>query len=692
MSVLGSVAFALFVALVARLWFLQVLNETEYDNQSEDNTTDLIIEPAPRGRILDVNGRVLVDNRPSIFITVDKGEMVDVAKDDRLAMFLHIAKEVSATGRLTKVAELETKYQSNQYGPFGVVPVLGDITEDLQVYLAEHSTQFPGVHTRVEIVRDYPFGDLAAHILGYVGTLNEEELARVRSRPTDKPYLADDEIGKSGIELFYEDYLRGSPGRRTVVVDKFNNVLEERDKVPAQAGSDLWLTIDIDLQKMAEDQLRQGLAFAREQGVPQHDAESTKDVPLAAPAGSIVVLDPRNGAVRALASYPTYDPALFSGGGISQGAFDELNDPGNHYPLINRVIQGTYPPGSTFKPFTAYAAMDTGLLGPRGLLNPTAEYLDTGKFRIPECRGETCEFRNAGASQYGPVNLPLALTYSSDVYFYNLAAGFSMLSGFDDESPQHAAGLFGYGQTTGVTLPQESAGRLPTRAWKDSLCRDYPEAYSDCTWRTGDTLNTAIGQGDVLATPMQIANAYATLANGGTLYQPNLVAKVTDPVTKNEERTFGARVLRKVYYPDSFSALINEGLAGVTTLHNTDIKQGTAYQAFLNFPMESWPVSGKTGTSERQSADANKLIADTALFAAWGPAYDPQYAAAVVMEEAGFGGTYAAPVVRNIFEAIANDSVPKAYNRDELAAQAAEAAAAALADGEGTEEGAGGRS
>lgn len=678
MSVLGSVAFALFVALVARLWFLQVLNETEYLDLAEDNTTDLIIEPAPRGRILDVNGRILVDNRTSIFVTVDKGELLETSSVDRAAMFLRIAKELSATGRLTKVAELEKKYESNLYGPFGVVPLVGDISEELQVYLAEHSADFPGIGTRIEIVRDYPFGDVAAHLLGYVGTLNPEELARVRSRPTDKPYLADDEIGKSGIELFYEDALRGSPGSYKVVVDKFNTVLEIFDEVPAQAGSDIRLTIDVDLQKLAEDALREQLAYVREFGTPQTDIETGEDIPTKAPAGSVVVTDPNSGEVRAMASYPTYDPAIFSGDGISQADFEELTDPRNHLPLINRVIQGTYPPGSTFKTITAYAALDTGMLGPRGVLNPGAEWQDTGFYTLDPCLGE-CLFRNAGGQAYGPVDLPLALTYSSDVYFYNLAAGFSMRPGFDEESPQRAAALFGFGKTTGITLPQESPGRLPTREWLSSLCRDYPEDYSDCRWGTGRTLNTAIGQGDVLATPMQIVNAYATFANGGTLYQPNLVRAVVDPFDGTDITTFEPRVLREVYYPDGFRQYIDLGLAGVTTVHVSDKIQGTAYDPFINFPHDSWPVAGKTGTSERQSLNPNELTADTALFAAWGPTYDPRYVAAAVLEEAGFGGTAAAPIIARIFQAIANDAVPTAYNRAELAEQAAALAAEALA-------------
>jgi len=678
MSVLGSVCFALFMVLVARLWFLQILNETEFDARAEDNTTDVIIEPAPRGKILDAKGRVLVDNRPSIVITLDKGEMLDVSRDERADMLLRLARELSATGRYTKVAQLENRYQSDQYGPFGVVPAVGDIAETLQVYLAEHRDDFPGVGTRADIVRDYPYGSLAAHVLGYVGTVNEEELAFVRSRDSEKPYLADDEIGKSGIELFYEDALRGTPGKKTVIVDRFNNILEERDVEPAEAGSDVQLTIDIDVQKLAEDQLRWGLERARSQE-DGDDLETGLKIKHLAPAGSVVILDPGDGAVRAMASYPTYDPDIFSGGGLSQATFDALSDPDNNLPLVNRAIQGSYPPGSTYKPITAYAALDSGLIGERGILSANAEYSDTGRFFVPGCVGETCLFFNAGKVRLGPVNLSHALTLSSDVYFYNLAASFSGLSGFDEESPQVAGRLFGYGQPTGITLPQESPGRVPGRVWKAQLCVDNPDVFKFCEWLTGDTLNTSIGQGDMLATPLQIANSFAVLANGGTLFAPNVVQAILDPITGEQLRTFGPRVVRRVFYPDHFEATINAGLAGVMTFDDPDEdkQDGTAFGAFKDFPHEEWPVLGKTGTSERQNI--GRVTADTALFVAWGPGDDPEYVASIVIEEAGFGGNFAAPVIRQIFEAIATDSVPPAYTRDELAIQEAEKAAEARA-------------
>ena len=662
LAVLAAVVISLFVPLIGRLWYLQVIKETAFVERAADNTTETIIELAPRGRILDVQGRVLVDNRASILVTIDKEEMASVAADDLQDLFFSLATEISRSGNLTKVNQIEAAYRSNRYGPFAEVPVVQDISEELQIYLAEYSYKFPGVNTTVTTVRDYPYGSLAAHILGYVGLLSEDEMSSVALK--QKTYLANDEIGKSGIELFYEDALRGTPGRKVVTVDKFNNILEVNEEVPAKAGSDVQLTIDIDLQALAEQELARGLTLARQQPTK---FEEEGVVIFNAPAGAMVVMDPRDGSIVAMASHPTFDPELFVSG-ISNDDFDDLTDPGNFLPLLNRAIQGTYPPGSTFKPFTAYAALDTGLIGSRGILGIDDPFYDEGIFTIPNCEGGTCQFQNAGEAAYGDVDLKLALTYSSDVYFYNLAASFDILPGFDLESVQVAARAFGYGSRTGVTLAGEGSVRIPTPASRRDAYRENPEAFLTGQWLTGDTLNTSIGQGDVLATPLQIVNAYSALINGGTLYAPNLGARTLDPISGETQVEFAPRVLKEIYLPDAFSDPILEGLADVTTWRSEIGTEGTAYNAFKDFPHDEWPVSGKTGTSEKQVENA--LIADYGLFVGWGPNPNPEYVAVVVLEEAGFGGQVAAPVIRRYFERIALGSVP-AYlsqsEKDELA-------------------------
>ncbi len=668
LGILGAVAISLFIPLVARLWYLQILKETEFIERVQDNTTEEIIERAPRGRILDVNGRVLVDNRQSIVVTIDKEEMATVESSELDDLFFDLAKEISLSGKLTKVSQIEAAYKSERYGPFAKVPVVSDISKELQVYLAEYSYKWPGVGTTVVTVREYPYGNLAAHLLGYVGSLSEDEIEQVQN--AEKTYLANDEIGKAGIELFYENALRGTPGRKIVVVDKFNNILEVVEEVPARAGSDVQLTIDIDLQAMAEQYLKDGLDVARQQPTK---FEEEGVIIYKAPAGAMVVMNPQDGSILAMASYPTYDPELFVSG-ISQDEFDDLINPANSLPLLNRPIQGTYPPGSTFKPFTAYAALDTGLIGSRGILGVNSMYLDEGVYTIPTCEGGTCQFQNAGGLPNGEVDLRLALTYSSDVYFYNLATHFDILPGFDLESVQVAATYFGFGSPSGVTLANENGGRIPTPESRREAYRQNPEAFLTDKWLTGDTLNTSIGQGDVLATPLQIANAYSALVNGGTLYAPNIGLRTINPITGETEVEFKPRVTREIYLPSAFSGPIEDGLAGVTTWRRTDNGQeGTAYSAFLNFPHEDWPVAGKTGTSEKQSLD--ELIADYALFVGWGPNPDPEYVAVVILEEAGFGGAVAAPVVRRYFEKIAYGIVPRFLSvaeADEVARQQAQ--------------------
>ncbi len=658
LAILAAVTISLFVPLVARLWYLQIIKETAFIERAADNTTETIIELAPRGRILDSEGRILVDNRPSIVVTIDKEEMATVGENSLTDLFFDLATEISRSGNLTKVTQIEEAYRSTRYGPFAQVPVVQDISEELQIYLAEYSYRFPGVNTTVTTVRDYPYGTVAAHILGYVGLLSENEMASVVNK--EKTYLANDEIGKSGIELFYEDALRGTPGRKVVTVDKFNNILEINEETAAKAGSDVQLTINIDLQALAEKELERGLNLARQQPTK---FEEEGVVIFNAPAGAMVLMDPNDGSILAMASHPTFDPELFVSG-ISQDDFDDLTDPGNYLPLLNRSIQGQYPPGSTFKPFTAYAALDTGLIGSRGILGVDSLFYDEGIFTIPNCEGGTCQFQNAGEAEYGDVDLRLALTYSSDVYFYNLAANFDILPGFDLESVQVAARYFGYGVRTGVTLADEGSGRIPTPASRREAYRQNPEAFLTGQWLTGDTLNTSIGQGDVLATPLQIANAYSALVNGGTLYAPNLGMRVLDPITGNTEVEFAPRILREIYLPETISEPILDGLAGVTTWRADNGTEGTAYEAFKDFPHDDWPVSGKTGTSEKQAAD--RLIADYGLFVGWGPNPEPEYVAVIVLEEAGFGGQVAAPVIRKYFEYIATGTVPRTLNQDEL--------------------------
>ena len=650
LGLLGVLALSLFAALGARLWYLQVLTETEAQEQAEANIARKISVPAPRGRILDVNGKVMVDNRPSNVVVIDgyvlRNEMTSA---ERSALALKLAREITGTGRLVKAASIEQAMNDEQYGPFDQVPIAFDVTEEFQVFMAERSKEFPGVDVVERTVRDYPYDTLAAHVLGYVGPLTQTELDSRAEHP--KNYQAVDEIGKAGSELAFEDWLRGTPGWREFEVDAQGNVIKQLDYVPPVAGNDVQLTIDVDVQSLVEAELVQGLLDAQTQ---QDEDVIERYVTFAAPAGAAVVLDPSDGAVVAMASYPTYDPSAFIGG-ISTEEFDALNAEGARAPLNNRAIQGLYSPGSTFKPFTSYAAIDTGLLGPRGFLRIDQYTPDPGYYELFSCEGDQCRFTNANETEYGDVDLRRSLTVSSDVYYYKLAEQFSVRRGFDTDEVQQTAREFGFGAASGIALPYEQAGLMPDPEIKKQRHEENPEAFPDSDWRTGDTLNVSIGQGDVNATPLQLANAYAVFANGGTLYAPNIAARVLDPLTGEVIMEFGPRVINQVWMPPEVRDPIIEGLLGVTQQ-----EEGTAFDAFLDFPTLSWPVAAKTGTSEVDGKS------DFAVFAAFGPEPEADYVMSLVLEEAGFGGEAAAPVVRRVLEPIATESVEERLTDEQL--------------------------
>jgi penicillin-binding protein 2 len=360
MSILGVVVVSLFGALFARLWYLQVMAAPEYQVEARENRVRVVAEEGPRGRILDAKGRVIVDNRTSLVVTVNPRELEEV--DDRDGLVLRLAETLTRFGVPTKVATIERTLADRQYDPLQPVPVAIDVPEELELYLAERAEEFPSVTVRRESVRSYPHGQAAAHLLGYVGRISREELEAKQGtkdapRPIAKPYQPDSDIGKSGVEQTYEDELRGVPGRRVVEIDARNRPVRTVEYTPPRPGNDIQLTVDLDLQLMAERALAEQLAAIR--GGRTRDGKKVQ-----APAGSIVVLDPRNGAVLAMASYPTYDPAEFVNG-ISEARYRALTGGAEaDNPLINRAIQGLYAPGSTFKPITAYAALASGMITP----------------------------------------------------------------------------------------------------------------------------------------------------------------------------------------------------------------------------------------------------------------------------------------------------------------------------------------
>ena len=627
LGILGIVVLSLFGALFARLWILQVMDAAEYRTAVEANSIREVQEDAPRGRILDRTGRVIVDNEVARVVTVNPFELDET--DDHDGIVLRLARELTRAGVPTKVADIEERLADPQFSRFDPVPVAVGVPEELEVYLAERADEFPSVEVSREWVRSYPYGRLAAHVVGYVGRINDEELAEAEAEgPEDKPYLPSSEIGKSGIELVYEDQLRGTPGVRTIEVDVENEPVRTVESTPPVRGNDVQLAIDIDVQLKAETALREQLEFARGGGGENR-----------APAGSVVALDPRNGDVLAMASYPDYDPTEFVNG-ISSRRFAEIqgDDPVRN-PLINRAIQGRYAPGSTFKLVTGYAALTDGVIGPADVV------ADPGFYKIEGCSGQGCTKKNAGENPHGNVDMAEALTVSSNVYFYRLGDRYWIDRETHGDGIQRAARLFGFDEVTGVELPFEASGTIPD-----------PDDYE--SWGSGDNVNLAIGQGYVTVTTLQLANAYATLAEEGTRYEPRIVLRVLGPM--DDPRVPGPVVLEnepvvaeKIPMPAEVWDPIHRGLLGVASSASP---RGTAYTTFQGFDLESFAITSKTGTA----TVAKK--ADTSVFAAYGPDAEPSMVVTAILEESGYGGEAAAPVTRRIFEQASGqpDSTPDA--------------------------------
>jgi penicillin-binding protein 2 len=638
LSIVGVIVMALFSALFVRLWFLQVGAGGGAEAAATSNRIRVVEEPAIRGRILDAKGRVLVGNRVADVITFDRSARVK--GDDRKAV-------IGRLGELLGVSAKSIKKTINDPGiaAFAPVPLAIDVPIETISFIAEHKEDFPGIETERLTIREYPNGRLAAHLLGYIGEINEEELEARRGQG----YRPGDKIGKAGVEQMFESELRGEPRVLRLEVDSRGRVVSVHEDRPAVPGKDVQLTIDLDIQRIAEESLRQGMEGARQMQDP--NAEQGFQT-YNAGAGSVVVLNARDGSVAAMASAPDYDPAAFTNG-IPRETFAEFENEDSNFPLLNRAVQGQYAPGSTFKLISALAGLNSDLITPGHTVNDQG-YLDVGDLR----------FENARGKKHGTVDLPRALTVSSDVYFYEIGRdlwqryntevnenGGSAKQGY---AIQDTATEFGFGAPTGIGLSAEATGRVPDQQFKEDFNRTNPdleERRVNSLWLPGDSVILAIGQGDLLVTPIQLANAYATFANGGTRYTPRLASALLEPRTGHEEappevyrQLAPQRVGQLDIDPEARSAIML-GLAGVTVN-----ARGTANGAFQGF---EGSTAGKTGTAEVVGKQ------DTSLFVGMNPLENPQYVTLAIVEEAGFGSAVAAPIVRRVMEALNGNLLPE---------------------------------
>lgn len=612
---LGIVILSMFGALMLRLWFLQVLAFDTYSHAADATHVRLVpVQPA-RGKILDRNGDVLVSNRPSYVVSVRLDALDKDQKNptlDRLAALLNLTR-----------AEVDKRLADVRVLPYTPVPVATDVPENTIVYIREHQDEFPGVIGEIRPVRIYPHASLAAHAIGYVGEISADQLSQDRYRG----YRTGAIVGRSGLEYAYEHDLHGKEGLVKILVDSAGKVRgEPLGTLDPRPGLDLVTTIDDRIQALTEESLTLGLQRARS----IYDKDSAKHY--LAPAGGAVVLDPRNGQVVAMASYPTYDPTAFVGG-ISKSEFASLaNDPAN--PLLNRPAQAAFPPGSTFKAVTAAAALQEGIASGGG------KYACPSSFRFSDVT-----FHNWKASDGGAISLPQALTESCDTVFYGFGGEFyrRFVRG-GGERLQDYARAFGMGAPTGLELPFENSGRIPDKTWLKDVHARFPQLFPYNIWLPGYTINMSIGQGDVLTTPLQLALAYSAVANGGTIYRPQLGLELRDG--DKVVTTFKPEEVRKVGVTDANLAVIRRGLEGVATSSS-----GTAKGAFAGFPFGAVTIAAKTGTAELKTLPPKQPYA---WFVAYAPANNPQYLVVVMLEEAGHGGETAAPVARRIIEGLFN--------------------------------------
>jgi penicillin-binding protein 2 len=630
LAVVAIIALSLFAALFARLWYLQVLSAPDFQLQAAANQTREVLEPAARGRILDRNGDVLVDNRASNVVAIDRTLLAKDAqpytdKDGphHPPALQHLLERLSAVLAIP-AEELGHQLDSVRVSPYTPVPIAEDVDEAKMTQLLERADEFPAVVAKRVAVRQYPKGSLAAHILGYVGDASAEDLAA-------HPELTQGDIlGRSGVEAVYDADLRGTPGKLEIEVDAKGKPVRVLKRIPPVQGHDVVLSIDMKVQETAETALREGLLAT--QGKLFEDDKTH----LKADAGSVVVLDTK-GSVEALASYPTFDlPGLADG--MSQAEYDQIfPKDGRAAPQVNRALQGRYAPGSTWKLVTADAALRSGLISPNFTLN------DPGTYTIPgDCTGKGCIRRNAGSTAYGLVDVRRALAVSSDVFFYTLGGRFwQERAKYGQDAIQDVARQYGFGSKTNIPL-SEFAGQVLTKDSKNALHDENP-LLATAGWYTGDNVNLAIGQGVMTVTPIQIANAYATFANGGHRYQPNIALRIQDP-DGTVVREFGPREVATIPYEPANRQAIMQGLERALT-----DDRGTATNAFAGFPLKQFGIAGKTGTAQAKPKQ------DTALFAAFGPTQDLAngHVVTVVMEQSGFGASAAAPVARRVFETIA---------------------------------------
>jgi penicillin-binding protein 2 len=679
LGVLALVGMLLFGLVGARIWFLQTVEQEEL--QAKVDTTKLRTVPLlpERGRIFDAEGRILADNDRVLTVAVD-WEVIRNS-DNRAEIFRRLSGWVDVP-----VEEMEARFESQVYSPFLPMPVAEDIDERTAIAIQERVEDLPGVQILEESRRVYPYAPIASHVVGYMGRITAE----TKDVYQDRGYYLNERVGQFGVELSMEDELHGKWGYVTYEVDNASRIVREVRRVPPINGNDVQLTIDLDQQQFAEQALESQLRIRRQQVAtnpldPETDFKTLvfpdypRQVPYKAPAGSVVVQNYQNGQIIALASYPTFDNRWFEAD-LSGGKFDELfpsvdenGDPidPDESILVNRAIQGRYNLGSTFKPFVAFAALDTGLM------TTNEYYQDRGTYKMESVPADKCAsgeircvYRNATCPfglpcVYGSVDVETALAVSSDTFFYRIGELMMTRNNFEPVL-QEELRLFGFGSDPGIDLPYAFDGTVPDAELKAEYGERGVISESEASgYFTGDNVQLAIGQGLLSASPLQLAMGYSTIANEGYLMKPEIIKAVYQPgvrdsaiqgyadistATLAEPANVTGEVVRRLDLGKENWDEIDRGLRRVITGPGQQV--GSAYRSttgeklFYYYPSSAIPVAGKTGTAQ---GAGNYPWNDSSAFAAYSVDPERPYTVAAYLEKSGYGSQAAAPVVKCMF-------------------------------------------
>jgi penicillin-binding protein 2 len=630
-AILGLVALGLFAVLFLRLWALQVLQGATYRTDALNNQVRTEPVPAPRGPILDRHGRLLVTNVPGNAVLLSPADLPKRSGRDTAIRRLSKVLGVPRTTILAKIKERADD-------PLTPITLQVAVHRDQIAYLLEHKDEFPFVTISPTYLRRYLGEALAAHVLGYDGQISPYQLKHLaKCGSAAERYRAGDVIGQAGVEAQYDCELRGKAGSAQRTVDARGRPTSAKQiKVQARGGDAVRLTLDINLQRAAERAIRYGIGLARADG---H---------WAANGGAAIAMDPRDGSILAMASNPTYKPGLWVGRFDPKRLaplLDAKAAKAANYPGLNRAIDVTYPAGSTFKPVTALAALQEQLVSPLETLPCTGTYTVHGE------TGAGQVFKNWDPSVDEPMSMATALAASCDTYFYRVGYMFYGLPANLGPRMQDWASRFGIGQKTDIDIGPESAGLLPTPAWRRATFTKEadPRGWEiDRLWKPGDSIQLAIGQKDLLVTPLQMTRFYAMVANGGKLVTPHVVQDI--------EEAGANRAAPKVIQPGPTAPPLPSGLdPGALDVVKqglydaTHSLQGTATSVFGNYPI---PIAGKTGTAEKVvSLPGYKGLMDQSWWCGYAPANNPTVTVCVLIENGGHGGTAAAPAALQIFEA-----------------------------------------